>query len=245
VSVLPETLTVQGFVKDDFSRYIASQHMEFHVSNWTFGESWNDIAIGRIDGFTQTPIFLWNTDLVDGASDSEIEIGNEVVFSGYPDGIEAEDSSLPSMVLRKGVVASHPAMNIVVPGALGKDYCLVDAFSQNGFSGSPVFALIYRVLDLHQTLEDFAERNLDRRVSFFGSNRILLQSSPEFVFLGVNCGHFKTASDRSSGVHAGLSYYIKSSVVLSTLASCANVEKLDRFVTVGSAQLPLSNALQL
>lgn len=240
----PETISVQGFVKNSSYGYSPSTNMEFHVSNWIFDAAENDVAVARIDGFTERPVYLWASDLFEPHPPARLTIGTEVQFSGYPEGIQAADKAMPSMVLRKGVIASHPEINISVPNALGSEYSLIDAFSQNGFSGAPVFALVYREIDLVREFADFASLFTDRRRSFVPRRHVFVQCAPEHQFLGLNCGHFRTSSDRSNGVHAGLSYYVRAKVVIETLAECAKTH-LDRFVTNGVANSPIQNSVQI
>ena len=105
----------------------------------------------------QQPNYIWHNRVFNPLFPQSIGIGTEIVFAGYPDGIQAADAAMPGMVMRRGILASHLSVNIYVPGALGRDYALIDAFSQNGFSGSPVFALIHKNVDLLKTLSGFAE----------------------------------------------------------------------------------------
>ncbi|MBL9051140.1 MAG: hypothetical protein JNK19_13600 [Tabrizicola sp.] len=241
-SSLPKSVLVHGFVKNRSYGYSPSEGMTFHLGDWVFDASDNDVAVARINGFTQRPVYLWAKDLFEPHPPTDLSIGTEVQFSGYPEGIQATDEAMPSMVLRKGVIASHPQVNISVPKALGSEYALIDAFSQNGFSGAPVFALIYREVDLLRELIDFGTLLTNKRLSLFPRDKTFVQCAPEYQFLGINCGHFQTISDRSNGVHAGLSYYVRAKCVIETLRNCAQTH-LDRFITVGVANSPIQNSV--
>lgn len=69
--------------------------------------------------------------------------------------------------------------------------------------------------------------------------RTFIPGYEKYRLVGINCGHFKTPSDISDGVHSGLSYYVKSSRVVETLKACAGVKFLSEGKTLADVDKPL------
>lgn len=120
----------------------------------------------------------------------EVDISDIVAFPVYHG-----TSNQP--VIRTGWVASDPSENFIGHGLNGNARRIaIDGFSWGGYSGSPVFTL-------DRGLQSGA--GVTYGGGFRGSKMI-----------GVNAGHIKVAD--GSGAHAGLSYLIKSNVLIELLA---------------------------
>ncbi len=121
---------------------------------------------------------------------SEVDISDIVAFPVYHGA-----SNQP--VMRTGWVASDPSQNFIGHGLSGDARRIaIEGFSWGGYSGSPVFTL-------DRGLQSGA--GITYGGGFRGSKMI-----------GVNAGHIKVAD--GSGAHAGLSYLIKSSVLIELLS---------------------------
>lgn len=100
-------------------------------------------------------------------------------------------------VMRTGWVASDPSRDFIGHGLRNEARRIaIEGFSWGGYSGSPVFTLDRGIS---------AGDGITYGGGFRGSKLI-----------GVNAGHIKVAD--GSGAHAGLSYLIKSSVILELIA---------------------------
>lgn len=120
--------------------------------------------------------------------------GEPVVFVGFPDNAVRRwgGSELYLPLLRQGVFAYPPVHGVDVEGQLGRDYGLLDCYAQSGFSGGPVISLQKGWAD--------------------GSWHPAEQHRAPMV-VGAICGHYRSSQDRSDGVHAGLSYFARSTSI--------------------------------
>lgn len=126
--------------------------------------------------------------------------GEPVVFVGFPDNSPVKqvgENVFHYPLLRQGVFAFPPIHGIDVEGELGHDYGLIDSFAQSGFSGGPIVSLQKGWPDgsWHPT-EDYRPSKV----------------------VGLVCGHYRSAEDRSDGVHAGLSFFARSTSISETIA---------------------------
>jgi hypothetical protein len=73
-----------------------------------------------------------STDFFSDFTESEIDVGQKIVFVGYPDSRFDRKNNLP--IVRNGIIASHPKVNFD-----GNEQFIIDAQVFPGSSGSPVF----------------------------------------------------------------------------------------------------------
>jgi hypothetical protein len=126
--------------------------------------------------------------------------GEPVVFVGFPDNSPVQrvgETEFHYPLLRQGVFAYPPIHGIDVDGELGHDYGLIDSFAQSGFSGGPIVSLQKGWSD--------------------GSWHPKEDYRPPRV-VGLVCGHYRSAQDRSDGVHAGLSFFARSTSISEAIA---------------------------
>lgn len=126
--------------------------------------------------------------------------GEPVVFVGFPDNSPVNrvgETSFHYPLLRQGVFAFPPNHGIDVYDELGHDYGLIDSFAQSGFSGGPIVSLQKGWAD--------------------GSWHPKEEYRPSKV-VGLVCGHYRSAQDRSDGVHAGLSFFARSTSIRQLIA---------------------------
>lgn len=137
------------------------------------------------------------------ASESDLALryaGEPVVFVGFPDNSPVNrvgEDAFHYPLLRQGVFAFPPIHGIDVDGELGHDYGLIDSFAQAGFSGGPIVSLQKGWAD--------------------GSWHPKEEYRPAKV-VGLVCGHYRSAQDRSDGVHAGLSFFARSTSIRQVIA---------------------------
>jgi hypothetical protein len=128
--------------------------------------------------------------------------GEPVVFIGFPEDspvnrVGADEFHYP--LLRQGVLAYPPTHGLEVAGELGKDYGIIDSFAQAGFSGGPVVVLQKGWSDgSWHPVEDYR------------ASRVI----------GIVCGHYKSRQDGNDGVHAGLSFFARSTSIRRLVSSC-------------------------
>jgi hypothetical protein len=129
------------------------------------------------------------------ASEDDLSLryaGEPVVFVGFPDNSpvnQVGETTFHYPLLRQGVFAFPPVHGIDVEGELGHDYGLIDSFAQSGFSGGPIVSL----------QKGWADGSWHPKEDYRASKVI-----------GLVCGHYRSAQDRSDGVHAGLSFFARS-----------------------------------
>lgn len=109
-----------------------------------------------------------------------------LAFPGFPAGY---DKIGPRPIIRGGTVACDPRFPYNFESKENGDIVLFEGFSFGGSSGSPVLALP-KVRPLNV---DYNAANKNRR----------------FMIVGVNAGHIWA----TQGQHAGLSYFVRSSVI--------------------------------
>lgn len=125
--------------------------------------------------------------------------GEPVVFVGYPDNApihEIEGKKFFYPLLRQGVFSYPPIYGIDIQGQLGRNYGLIDSFAQSGFSAAPIVSLQKGWAD--------------------GSWHPKEQHRPPKV-VGLVCGHYRSREDRADNVHAGLSFFARSTSILTTI----------------------------
>ncbi len=118
----------------------------------------------------------------------DITVCDFVAFPGYP---EWYDEVEKRPIFRGGTIASDPRFNYSYKRNMG-DCVAYEAFSFDGSSGSPVFALQKGIKP--------------------GSGIRFLDYRPG-RFVGINAGHLPSAS----ASHSGISYFFKSSAILSAI----------------------------
>jgi hypothetical protein len=115
-----------------------------------------------------------------------------IVFPGYP---KWHDINSSRPILRSGIISSYPRSDYCGPRMTpGSRRILIEAFSSEGMSGSPVFALSYGV-NLGSGLSG---------MSFF----------PGCV-IGINVGHYdtETRTENREFNESGMSFVIKSTAI--------------------------------
>lgn len=125
--------------------------------------------------------------------------GEPVVFLGFPDNApvnQVEETQFFYPILRQGVFAYPPIHGVDVPGERGRNYGLIDSFAQSGFSGGPIISLQKGWAD--------------------GSWHPKEDHRPPQV-VGLICGHYRSREDRADGVHAGLSFFARSTSIVATI----------------------------
>lgn len=125
--------------------------------------------------------------------------GEPVVFLGFPDNApvnQVGDTQFFYPILRQGVFAYPPSHGIDIPSELGRNYGLIDSFAQSGFSGGPIISL----------QKGWADGSWHPKED---------HRPPQIV--GLICGHYRSREDRADGVHAGLSFFARSSSIIATI----------------------------
>lgn len=118
--------------------------------------------------------------------DSNLSVCDFVVFPGYPDW---HDKLENRPIMRTGTIASDPRSDYSHKGEREGRKIAYEAFSFDGSSGSPVFAVMKGLRPGPGiSFPDFRE--------------------PKFI--GINAGHLEA----DFGHHSGISYFFKSSVIL-------------------------------
>jgi hypothetical protein len=119
---------------------------------------------------------------------NDISVCDFVAFPGYP---EWYDDQGQRPIFRGGTIASDPRVNYSYKKPMGN--CVAyEAFSFNGSSGSPIFAL---------------QKGIRPGAGL---------SFPDFRparFIGINAGHLPAPS----ASHSGISYFYKSSAILKAI----------------------------
>jgi hypothetical protein len=125
--------------------------------------------------------------------------GEPVVFLGFPENAPVnrfEEMQCFYPILRQGVFAYPPIHGIDIAGEFGRNYGLIDSFAQSGFSGGPIISL----------QKGWADGSWHPKED---------HRPPQIV--GLICGHYRSREDRSDGVHAGLSFFARSTSIISTI----------------------------
>lgn len=126
----------------------------------------------------------------------EILICDFVAFPGFP---RWHDQSEGRPIMRTGTIASDPMYNFSWGETKG-DCIAYEAFSYNGSSGSPVFAL-QKGNSLHQ-----GNILIDSKTGKGGGFR-------RPYLIGINAGHLN-GIDAPVNYHSGISYMYKSTIIL-------------------------------
>lgn len=132
--------------------------------------------------------------------------GEPVVFVGFPDNSpvnRTDTSEFHYPLLRQGVFAYPPVHGIEVEGELGKNYGLIDSFAQSGFSGGPIISL----------QKGWADGSWHPKEDYRAAKVV-----------GLICGHYRSSRDRADGGHAGLSFFARSTSVISVIRELQEVE---------------------
>lgn len=123
-------------------------------------------------------------------------VGDVVSYPGFPEWFDKKNYR---PILRSGSIASDPRYPYLGNGQLGPgDHLAYEAFSYGGSSGSPIFAL---------------QKGLRVNHSFSDNYR-------KFHLVGINCGHLvieATSLRAEMGLHSGISYFLKSPLIISEL----------------------------
>lgn len=122
---------------------------------------------------------------------NSLSICDFVAFPGFP---EWHDKKNKLPILRTGTIASDPRFNYSYDGNENGEVIAYEAFSYNGSSGSPVFA-IQKGINLNSSTLTITGGNF-RRV----------------MLIGVNAGHLPVKGPID--IHSGISYFYKSTVIL-------------------------------
>lgn len=128
----------------------------------------------------------WHFDL-DHLADDEVFQNtllpyDEVVFSGFP---EQHDKLSNRPILRSGRISSDPKFDYSFSGNFEGNRIAYEAFSSEGASGSPVFAV--------------------------ARGATTIPDSRKAFLVGINAGHIKEQG--GLGGHTGISYFYKSTVI--------------------------------
>lgn len=137
--------------------------------------------------------------LAEGSDLSLRYAGEPVVFLGFPDNAPVSviaDSEFYYPILRQGVFAYPPIHGIPIEGQLGRNYGLLDSFAQSGFSGGPIISL----------QKGWSDGSWHSKEGYRPSKLV-----------GLICGHYRSREDRADGVHAGLSFFARSTSILGTV----------------------------
>ncbi len=134
---------------------------------------------------------------------SERHAGESICFIGFPENspiieYQGENEGIIATypLFRQGVLAYPLSSSVKVPGYLGKNYGILDAYANSGFSGAPIISLQRGWPDGVLTAPDD-----------FRPARVV----------GVVCGHYQSSSDRVGGKHSGMSYFVRSDSIWSLL----------------------------
>lgn len=111
-----------------------------------------------------------------------------VAYPGFPD---QKDNNRP--IIKTGTISSDPRFNYVYKDEIKGDCVAYEAFSFDGFSGSPVFAL-QKGIRVYPPLKNTAFRDIK--------------------LIGINAGHILTNTRTQNNVHSGISYFYKSTTIL-------------------------------
>ena len=116
----------------------------------------------------------------------DILICDFLAFPGYPPWY---DSINMRPILRTGTISSDPSYDYQYKQVVSGDCVAYEAFSFDGSSGSPIFAIQ-------------KGPKPGAAISFPGYR--------ELMFVGINAGHLRTSKDE----HSGISYFYKSYAIL-------------------------------
>lgn len=211
-------ITMIGHVVE---KTVGSEQVAIHPSfyrvrtkTWEMDSEDNDLAVlrlatvgdSKIAEFLDSTLTIQFEELADLQYLSSLRPGENVAFIGFPGGAPvyeippderpANNFEYKSALLRQGVVSSPTNHGFSVPGAIGNNYSLLDAFAQNGYSGAPVIAL-------------------QRGIPSLGISALEEYRSAKII--GVVCAHYRTNEDRADGMHAGLSYFVRSDSIRNLL----------------------------
>lgn len=172
-----------------------NQEIEVILQEIRYSDKENDIAVFyktqaklNSDGSSHHISYVISVDLLadENKIKTELEVGDFVAFPSFQ---EWHDKESKRPILRLGTLASDPRYNYSNSRDINGDCMLYEAFSYEGSSGSPVFAL---------------QRGLLGDVTTTGARKCIM--------IGINAGHLKTTDQFQ--YHSGLSYLYKSSKIL-------------------------------
>lgn len=133
---IPSRLKVNGYRKVRGGRVEPVEGLELHLSKWFFDEEENDLAVAKVKSFDQKdPVYVWHEVLMSGGIAFEPPVGSSVSFAGYPASVHPADERTAVLVVREGIVSTHPSVDVQVPKAIGRSYGLIDAFRKMAFPG--------------------------------------------------------------------------------------------------------------
>ena len=121
---------------------------------------------------------------------------DEVVFSGFP---EQHDKLSNRPILRSGRISSDPKFDYSFSGKFEGEKVAYEAFSSEGASGSPVFAVPRGAKSIPESRNGF--------------------------LIGVNAGHINDSN--RPGTHSGISYFFKSTIIFRIIETKINKNKND------------------
>lgn len=148
-----------------------------------------DVQTGNVDGSNDRQwdyCFSWSDVATEQELRNELEPFDVLAFPGFPTGF---DKLGLRAVIRGGTVACDPRFDYSFESEDRGEILLYEGFSFGGSSGSPVIA-IPKVPPIN--------------VNPHPANRFR-----RLLLVGVNAGHLTMAT----GQHAGLSYFVRSSVI--------------------------------
>ena len=122
---------------------------------------------------------------------SSLKVSDSLVFPGFPPWYDKVGNR---PIMRTGMVSSDPRYNYSFGEMVLGDCLAYEAFSFEGSSGSPVFAL---------------------QRSYPGDKMITWPDYRPLMLVGINAGALKTVSNH----HSGISYLYKSSLIVELIES--------------------------
>lgn len=171
----------------------------------------NDAACIRLNGLNEfTPddlrlAYYEIESVADTAQLSAYNVASPTYIIGYPTVApiggtmhNGGEERLP--IVRQGILSTLPAVPLNVQNVLGSDYIYLDSFALSGFSGGPVIVPSFGI-DKSTTNPIYTPVFRPKRI------------------IGIMCGHLRSSSDLSDGLHSGLSYFCSSRTVLQMISN--------------------------
>lgn len=191
-------------------------------AEWKFDADDNDLAATKIpaseNGFYRA--ISADTILNKGQLDS-LQIGHPLIMSGFP-ALGSIHDKTPLMVGRQGVLASSPTRKISIQDTLGENYYLLDSFAQSGFSGAPLFSFERPKFSIPSPIRFGALTINGEKVSEGSKPQRFNYPHIPSGLVGIVCGHFRSALDRSDGGHAGLSYCVPAHRIIALISDSSS-----------------------
>lgn len=206
--ITPFKIIISGIFKDKENMPTINKVFRVATCNQSFHSNYNNdvIALNNLglytvmpDDISHEPIlsldkneieFFIPYDFLANKEDfnTQFSICDFVAYPGFPD---QEDNKRP--IIKTGTISSDPRFNYKFKDEIMGDCVAYEAFSFDGFSGSPVFAL-QKGIRVYPPLINTGFRDVK--------------------LIGVNAGHILTNTKTQNNVHSGISYFYKSTTIL-------------------------------